>query len=278
MEKIRQAVERARGPNDANFHPPDQLELRPPHPAANANATSLAREATLNSHYLEANRIISYDIADPRSKAFDMLRTQVLQTMDLKNWKTLGIVSPKPGCGKTVTAINLALSIARQPDRSVLLVDMDLQKPQVANYLGIKVDSGLLSVLEGRTRLSNALVEARIRNEKIAVLPCESSTLRSSEWMASRAMGAVFQEINRDFKNWTVILDLAPILTSDDVITILPQIDCVLFVTAAGLSTVSDIKECNKHLETTPVVRVVLNKASQSAAEYYSRYGKNGRR
>ena len=276
MDKIRQAVERARGLDDADVRPVGESAAAPlhPHPPANGNAVSFAREIMLNARQLEANRIISYDIADPRSKAFDMLRTEVLQTMDAKGWQILGIVSPKPGCGKTVTAINLALSIARKPDRSVLLVDMDLQKPQVANSLGMKVESGLLSILEGRAALRNSLIEARIRNESILVLPCEASTLRSSEWMASRAMATVFQDLKRDFKACTVIVDLAPILMSDDVITILPQIDCVLFVTAAGLSTVPDIKECNKHLETTPVVRVVFNKAPQSATSYYSRYDK----
>ena len=276
MDKIRQAVERAGGLTDVEPHPADEFAAAPLHPQspANGNAVPFVREMMLNSRQLEANRIISYDIADPRSKAFDMLRTEVLQTMDAKGWQILGIVSPKPSCGKTVTAINLALSIARKPDRSVLLVDMDLQKPQIANSLGMKVESGLLSILEGRATLRNSLVEARIRNEKILVLPCEGSTLRSSEWMGSRAMAMVFQDIKRDFKACTVIVDLAPILTSDDVITILPQIDCVLFVTAAGSSTVPDIKECNKHLETTPVVRVVLNKAPQSAKSYYSRYDK----
>ena len=78
-----------------------------------------------------------------------MLRTQVLQAMDQKNWQFLAITSPTAGCGKTVTAINLALSIARQPERSALLVDMDLQRPAVANYLGIKCRHGVRSILEG---------------------------------------------------------------------------------------------------------------------------------
>src|SRR5215510_11748796 len=73
----------------------------------------------------------------PRTKSFDMLRTQVLQSMNPKNWQFLAITSPTAGCGKTVTAINLALSIARQPELSALLIDMDLPKPAVAKYLGL---------------------------------------------------------------------------------------------------------------------------------------------
>ena len=72
-----------------------------------------------------------------------MLRTQILQSMDMKAWQFLGITSATEGCGKSVVAVNLALSIARQPERSVLLVDLDLQKPQVANYLGLKCEAAL---------------------------------------------------------------------------------------------------------------------------------------
>jgi protein-tyrosine kinase len=59
-------------------------------------------------------------------------------------------------------------------------------------------------------------------------------------------------------------------LQGDDVISILPRMDAVLLVVGAGSTTVSDIKECQKHLERTPVVRVVLNKAAESAGSYYS--------
>ena len=71
---------------------------------------------------------MSHDIVDARSKSFDMLRTQVLQSMDLKSWQLLAVTSPTAACGKTTISVNLALSIARQPHRSVLLVDMDPAK------------------------------------------------------------------------------------------------------------------------------------------------------
>ena len=71
-----------------------------------------------------------------------------MQSMGVGGWKVLGITSPTPGCGKTLTAINLAFSIARQPDQSVLLVDLDFQKPQVANSLGlVPAHDGVLGLL-----------------------------------------------------------------------------------------------------------------------------------
>lgn len=276
MEHIGKAIERAKGPLASET--PMQMPVGPsgqqPHFQPNISSPALAsssgKEIALNAAYLETKRIIAHDIADLRSRSFDMLRTQVLQSMDMKSWQFLGVTSPTEGCGKSVVAINLALSIARQPEKSVLLVDLDLQKPQVAGYLGLDCDRGVLSVLEGKTTLQNSLVRARIRKEQLLVLPCEASTMNSSEWIASRQMSALLQEIKRDFRAWTVIFDLPPVLTSDDVISILPQIDSVLFVVGAGTTTPAEIKECNKHLESAEIVRVVLNKAEDATATYYS--------
>jgi capsular exopolysaccharide synthesis family protein len=228
------------------------------------------KDVSLNPAHLESKRVIAHDISDPRSRSFDMLRTQVLQSMDLKSWQFLGATSATEGCGKSVVSVNLALSIARQPERSVLLVDLDLQRPQVASSLGIGSDRGLLNVLHGRATLQNSLVQTRIKNCEMAVLPCEAPTLNSSELIASRQMRALLQDIKREFRGWTVVFDLPPLLSSDDVISILPQLDCVLFVVGAGKTTAEEIKECNRHLESAEVVRVVLNKAEDATAAYYA--------
>lgn len=282
MEKIRQAIERAKASGPAPSQAPDFSDpsMLPPQVRPGLIAPSVPRqyaskEVALNGGHLESKRIIAHDVTDPRSKSFDMLRTQVLQTMEIKAWQTIGVTSPTPGCGKTVVSTNLALSIARQQSRPVLLVDLDLQKPQIANYLGLNCKHGILSLLEGRTDLPGAIVEACIKNQRISVLPCEASTLGSSEWMASKSMDALMQQIKRDFNDCIVIFDLPPVLTGDDVITILPRIDCVLFVAAIGMTTMSDIKESNKHLELASIVRVVLNKSSEMPATYYSRYAEN---
>src|ERR1700760_3666893 len=153
MEQIRQAVERAKGSASAT-EKPAEIAAAASQPqyitsAPTGSPPIWGKEVALNSAHLESKRIIAHDIQDPRSKSFDMLRTQVLQSMELKSWQFLGITSPTAGCGKTFISVNLALSISRLQNRSVLLVDMDLQKPMVANYLGLNCDRGLLSVLEG---------------------------------------------------------------------------------------------------------------------------------
>jgi len=274
MENIRQALERVKasqsaGSEQRNLAGSAVLQLRSEMEIGSASGNDgQNQEIELNNVHLQSKRIISYDITDPRSRAFDMLRTQVLQSMDLKGWKTLAVTSPTPACGKTLTALNLAVSIARQPDRSVLLVDLDFRKPQVAACLGLKCDEGVLSVLEGRTTLSDAIIPARVDNLRFMVLPT-ASTIRSSELISSRAMTAMLEDIKREYHSKTIILDLPPILSGDDVIAILPQMDCVLLVAAVGTTTVAQIKECNKHLQSAEVVRIALNKVLETSTDHY---------
>jgi len=277
MENIRQALERVKasqsaGSEQRNLAGSAVLQLRSEMEIGSASGNDgQNQEIELNNVHLQSKRIISHDITDPRSRAFDMLRTQVLQSMDLKGWKTLAVTSPTPACGKTLTALNLAISIARQPDRSVLLVDLDFRKPQVAACLGLKCDEGVLSVLEGRTTLSDAIIPARVGNLRFMVLPT-ASTIKSSELISSRAMTAMLEDIKREYHSKTIILDLPPILSGDDVIAILPQMDCVLLVAAVGTTTVAQIKECNKHLQSAEVVRIALNKVLETSTDHYFYY------
>ena len=248
MELIRQAVERAKASGVA----PPEPQGRPisgrqvQHPSLGNTRPDHGlhiKEVQLDRQHLENCRLIAHNVADARASSFDMLRTQVLQSMDQRNWQFLAVTSPTAGCGKTVTAINLALSIARQPERSAVLVDLDLRRPQVASFLGIKCQNGLLSVLDGRAGLPDAMVQARIDKYQFLVLPAEGPILGSSELLASRAMSSLLQTIKRDFKSYTVILDMPPMLTGDDVIALLPQLDCVLLVAAVGTSTLSELKQ-----------------------------------
>ena len=94
----------------------------------------------------------------------------------------------------------------------------------------------------------------------------------NSEWVASQTTGTLLQTIKRDYRSRIVIFDLPPMLLGDDVISILPRMDAALLVAGVGSTSVSDIKECQKHLQRTPVVRVVVNKATESAGSYYGYY------
>lgn len=282
MENIRQAVERAKGrrgggASQSSIVRPDPV-LRRPGPnvghdrgletAGGGGDPPLLQQIALDAGHLQSQRVVTHLVTDPYSRPFDMLRTQILQAMDAaSNSKILAVTSPTPGCGKTVTAINLALSIARQSERSVLLVDLDFPKPRVASCLGLPSDRGVLNVLEGRVGLSEAIIHASIGKQQFMVLPT-GPTSGSAELMASRAMADMFADLRREYRSQTIIVDLPPILASDDVIAILPQVDCALLVVAVGTTKVAEIEECTRHLQSTEVVRIVVNKVPSAGTNY----------
>jgi MinD-like ATPase involved in chromosome partitioning or flagellar assembly len=116
------------------------------------------------------------------------------------------------------------------------------------------------------------LIEASIGPSEILVLPGEVAAATSSEWMASQMMGTLLQTIKRDFRSRIVIFDLPPLLVGDDVIAFLPRMDAVLLVTGVGVTSVAEIKECQKHLQRSKVIRVVVNKVTESTDGYYGYY------
>jgi len=120
MERIKQAVERARAErrrgvpiNLTSFRVPD---AGPSSRELEQITYTETRVVRVDPRHLEANRIVSTNKIDPRAMPFDMLRTKILKTMSENGWRTIAVTSPRPGCGKTTVAINLAISIARQSD------------------------------------------------------------------------------------------------------------------------------------------------------------------
>lgn len=229
-------------------------------------------EVRLSEAHLERTRIVAHGNLASNSRYFDMLRTEVLQEMDKNSWQFLAVTSPTAACGKTVIACNLAISISRLRDRSVLLADLDMHKPMVGEYLGLGKNPGMVSIFQGRETLNSTLLQASIGPSKLLVLPGEVASSTSSELMVSQTMGTVLQAIKRDFRSRIVIFDLPPMLMGDDVISILPRMDAVLLVAGVGTTSVADIKECQKHLQRSNVVRVVVNKATDRNKSYYGYY------
>lgn len=269
MENIRQAIERVKARSEQQTVsglevPRQKLGLIPGLVGGDRERTD---EVELDLARLQSQRIISYDGRDARSRPYDILRTEVLREMDLKGWKILAITSPTPGCGKSLTAINLALSIGRQPERQVFLADIDLRKPSIAASLGLKCREGLLGVVEGRIEMDSAIMRVRAGSSRLEILPT-AQAFNASDLVDSSAMTRVLREVAEYRQSRIIIVDLPPLLAGHDVISILPQVDCALLVAAVGLSRARDIEECEKHLQATPLVRFVLNKVPTSSEDY----------
>jgi protein-tyrosine kinase len=280
MERIKQAIEKARAEEDpkASQRLAPVSALRADMNRVRSQASS-AMDVSLDYEYsrtkleqpdpahLEQHRIIAHHKDHPNSLTFDSLRTQVLQRMDENNWRVLAITSPSPGSGKTVVAINLAIGIAQQRQRTSLLVDFDLRRPSVARYLGLTAKVSLNDVLERGADVADAMVNPGF--ERLVVLPTLKPMNRPSELLASPLVAALLADLRARYTERVVVVDLPPALAVDDALAVLPQVDCVLLVVGSGTSSEKEIEEAQRRLSKVPLIGVVLNKDPSALSSVY---------
>jgi capsular exopolysaccharide synthesis family protein len=221
----------------------------------------------LDPALLENNRIVAQNKNDPASWAFDSLRTQVLQKMEENSWRTVAILSPTPEAGKSVISINLAISIAQLPQKTVMLVDLDLRRPRIAQYLGLKQVKSFNDFIKGDTVLSDIIVNPGI--PQLTIIPTNKPVKQSSETLSSKIVQNLIVELKERYDSRIVIFDLPPILNADDAMVLLPQVDCVLLVLCDGSHTEAEISETMRLLTKSNILGVVVNKAEVEARSYY---------
>lgn len=221
----------------------------------------------LNPSHLERNRIVSHLSHNVNAGAFDSLRTQILQKMEENNWQTIAVVSPTPNSGKSLVSINLAISIARQPQKTVLLADFDLRKPRVASYLGLKAKQSINDYLEGTAEIEDILINPDI--QRLVVLPTMRRLQDASEALSSSRITSLVDELKTRYESRITIFDLPPLLNVDDAMILLPQVDCVLLVVANGVSTQAEIEDALHLIPQDRFLGTVFNKAEDETRRYY---------
>ena len=269
MEKIKQAIEKARQQGGQKTELPRPVAVSPA-PTSEVGEFSYrqTRVVKLNPRHLEKHRIVAMNKSNLSSLSFDLLRTKVLQKMEEHGWRTLAIASPVAECGKTVVALNLAIAIAHHSNKTAMLVDFDLRKPKVAEYLGLPDGPSLNEVLEGNADVSEAFVNPGM--PRLVVLPVARPIRKSAEMLDSTRVNQLIGDLRERYKERIVIFDLPPILNTDDAIVVLPKIDCVLVVVANGMCTKKEIEDCLHHIPEAKLVGTVLNKAEgEPRSDYY---------
>lgn len=224
------------------------------------------RKVDLNPTWLKQHRIIVGGAQDEAARAYKVLRTQVSQRMRLRGWRTLGVTSPGYGEGKTLTAINLSISLALERNQTVMLVDADLSRPSIHTYLGIDVEHGLREHLLEGTPVEKVLVHPQIQG--LVILPGSTPLNSSSEAMSSRSMMQLVQELKRRYAMRWVIFDLPPALVSDDVLAFAPYIDAMLLVVEEGKTLRQDLARAAELVQASNqnLIGTVLNNSNERSS------------
>jgi protein-tyrosine kinase len=222
---------------------------------------------TPEAELLEANRIVNPARSDPAAAAFRMLRTQVLQRMDEKGWRSIAVLSPNADDGKTTTAINLAISLAHDQHHTVLLVDCDLIHPSIARTLGIATNFGLNDVLTGQARVEQCLHHPD-GFDRLVILPATGELANSSEALSGPRGRELVSELRERYPERIILFDLPPIMGADDALAFLPLVDCGLMVVAEGVTRREDLLRCMELVSKTPIVGTVLNRSTTVTSAY----------
>ncbi len=217
----------------------------------------------------EQNRLVAALPDHKLADIYRMLRTRVLQSMNSNGWNALAVTSPATGAGKTLTSINLAISLAREIDRTVLLADFDLRCPSIHTYFNYEPSVGLSDYLFHNAPIEDILFSPSI--EKLVVLPGRESIHHSSEILRSPQMVTLVEELKSRYTDRLVIFDLPPVLAIDDALAFAPYADAMLMVAENGATKRDDLEHSLKLLKNIPMIGTVLNKAERVNAATYKR-------
>ena len=266
MERIKQAIEKVKMQHSGEVMPAppvgrvhasaSQQEPAEPLDEVRYNETRVVK---LRPEHLQRTRIFSFNKNDPTSVTFDVLRTQILQKMEEKGWRTLAITSPTPAVGKTVVGINLAMSIAQQSNKTAMLVDFDLRHPRIGSYLGLGMERSLNDFLGGTVDLADVMVNPDM--PRLVIVPTMSAVHNPAEILSSKKIADLIKELRQRYESRIIIFDLPSLLHSDDAIAVIPQIDCILLVVANGMCTQRQIEDSLRHLSKANLLGTVFNKA-----------------
>ena len=211
----------------------------------------------LDQQKLIRNRCVCISSDAPELDAYKVLRTQIRQRTKEQGMNTIMVTSVKPGEGKTVTAINLALTFAREYHQTVLLVDCDLKKQDIHRYLGFASDRGLIDYLEYDMPLKDFIIWPGI--EKLTLISGGRVVSDSSELLGSPKMKELLEDMKTRYNDRYVILDVPAVIDGADAMVFAPLVDGIIMVVEKGATSLSDVKKALELMPREKFLGFVLN-------------------
>jgi protein-tyrosine kinase len=185
------------------------------------------------------------------------------------------VTSALPGEGKSFTALNLALSVARERDVSVLLVDADVPKAHLSRTFGLQGAPGLLDALADESMdIDSLVVGTDIKG--LEILPTGTAVEGLAELVGSARMGQIATRLARNPRR-LVLLDSAPLLASSEARALMQLPGRVLFVTRCGRTPRQALLDAVALIDKTKLHGLVLNDSYAGSSDgYYTHYGYSG--
>jgi protein-tyrosine kinase len=278
MSRIEKALEKAMQMRSEGL--PTAEEQKNDQAAAQPSTRTTSRVVSIDA----ANRLLP-TINAPNSvvsEQFRKLRNCLVRTTNEgKLHNLIMVTSSIPGEGKSLTAVNLAVSMAQEFDLTVLLIDADLRKPTVHKLLGFESSLGMADCLLEGADIADVIIKTDI--DKLSVIPAGRVVEKPLELFTSKKMQDFMLEIKRRYNDRYVIIDTSPLLPFAETRSLAHLVDGIVFVIHEGVTQQKSILEAKELLNGCPMLGVVLNDSTSCKKEhdhysgyYYSRPGTQG--
>lgn len=193
----------------------------------------------------------------------------------IKNRNIILITSSLPKEGKTYTSLNLALSMAMEKGKKVLLIDGDVASPSIANLLGISDQRpGLIELLDGKiSNINQILIQTNLPG--FSVIPSGAAHAYSTELLASTVMKKLVHDLSTRYSDRIVIFDSPPVLAASQASVLAQLVGQVVMVVEAESTPQTIVQDALQKVDSCDVVGLLLNKSISgkgSGSYYYGSY------
>jgi receptor protein-tyrosine kinase/non-specific protein-tyrosine kinase len=270
MSRIEEAMEKAaqlrhgtvtpvatavKGPNLRPVHIPPQPE-------------SVLERITPSSPFL----VNLNDPYSPTGEEYRKLKSALVKLTKTETFKnTIMVSSSVPHEGKSITALNLAISLAQEFDHTVLLIDADLRRPSIHTYLDMPQRVGLADCLLGEADMNDVIIRTGIG--KLSVITAGREIPNPVELFTSQKMETFIAEIKYRYPDRYIIFDTPPVLPFAETRTLAHLVDGIVLVVRERLASQENVKETLDALKGCGMLGVVYNDAATSLQdERYSSY------
>ena len=227
-------------------------------------------KAPYDSSVLDDKLVAFFQSGSVVGEQFRKLRTYLFRSSQENKPKTILVTSSFSGDGKSLIAINLAITIAVELHSHAMLVDCDLRNPTLSRWFGMTESKGLSDFLLGHDDLSSLLVKTQI--DKLTLLTGGSAQENPVELIASKRMETLITELKSRYNDRYIILDSSPVLATTEPNVLDKMVDGVLFVIRAGETPRESVQQAVKMLGKEKILGVVLNDINFKSPALHSRY------
>lgn len=245
--------------------------------------SSTSREAVINfEHSSELGILTPEQSKNQLSEEYRVIKRPLLNNAfgktaaNIPHANLIMVTSALPGEGKSFSAINLAISMASEMDRTVLLVEADVAKPAVCQYLGIpEPEKGLVDYLaEPSLDIADLMLKTNV--PKLNIFPAGRRHAQSTELLSSENMQNLMEELSQRYSDRVVVFDSPPLLLTSEAVVLAGLMGQIVLVIEAGKTPQSVVKDAIALLDPHQIVGVLLNKSERGIGTGYGLYGYGG--